>query len=62
METKKATSRNSEEWIPSLVMDVDNSQEPGKLPGCERDFSSCKRQKLPEKELTLSRMFVEECQ
>ena len=42
--------------------DVDNSREPGKLPGCERDFSGCKRQKPPEKELTLPRIFVEECQ
>ena len=22
--------------------DVDNSRKPGKLPGCERDFSGCK--------------------
>ena len=25
-----------------ILRDVDNSQKPGKLPGCERDFSSCK--------------------
>ena len=24
------------------LRDVDNSRKPGKLPGCERDFSSCK--------------------
>ena len=26
----------------SLSRDVDNSRKPGKLPGCERDFSGCK--------------------
>ena len=25
-----------------MVRDVDNSQKPGKLPGCERDVSGCK--------------------
>ena len=24
------------------IRDVDNSRKPGKLPGCERDFSGCK--------------------
>ena len=28
-------------WL-CILRDVDNSRKPGKLPGCERDFSGCK--------------------
>ena len=28
--------------LQTIYRDVDNSRKPGKLPGCERDFSGCK--------------------
>ena len=35
-------SRTRNTLLVPAIRDVDNSRKPGKLPGCERDFSGCK--------------------